>query len=128
MKSPREARKTARSLFRGCLADGKLDASRVRAVTDVLAAEKPRGYLAILQTFARLVRLEMERRHSVIESAVPLTGKEMEDLRAEITRTHGDDITFETAIRPDLIGGLRVRVGSDVWDGSVRARIAALPA
>ncbi len=128
MKSPREARKTARSLFRGCMADGKLDASRVRAVTDALAAEKPRGYLAILQMFARLVRLEMGRRHSVIESAVPLTGKEMEDLRAEITRTHGDDITFETAIRPDLIGGLRVRVGSDVWDGSVRARIAALPA
>ncbi len=118
----------ARSLFRECMPGGKLDASRVHAVTDVLAAEKPRGYLAVLQMFARLVRLEMERRHSVIESAVPLTGKEMEDLRAEITRTHGDDITFETAVRPDLIGGLRVRVGSDVWDGSVRARIAALPA
>lgn len=128
MTSPREARKTARSLFRACLADGRLDASRVRAVTDTLAAEKPRGYLAILQVFARLVRLELERRHAVIESAAPLTESEMNNLRADLTRTHGDDLTFDTAVRPELIGGLRVRVGSDVWDGSVRARLEALPA
>ena len=128
MTSPREARKTARSLFRGCLADGRLDAARVRAVTDALASEKPRGYLAILQSFARLVRLELERRHVVIESAAPLTESEMNNLRADIIRTHGSDLTFDTAVRPELIGGLRVRVGSDVWDGSVRARLEALPA
>jgi F-type H+-transporting ATPase subunit delta len=127
MRSPREARKTARSLFRGCLADGRLDASRVRAVTEVVATDKPRGYLAILQVFSRLVRLELERRHAVIESAAPLTESEMKEVRAEITRAHGDDLTFDTAVRPDLIGGLRVRVGSDVWDGSVRARLEALP-
>jgi F-type H+-transporting ATPase subunit delta len=128
MKSPREARKSARSLFRACLSGGKLDASRVRAVTDALASEKPRGYLAILQVFARLVRLELGRRHVVIESAAPLTESEMNNLRADLTRTHGDDLTFDTAVRPELIGGLRVRVGSDVWDGSVRARLEALPA
>ena len=128
MKSPREARKSARSLFRSCMSDGKLDASRVRAVTDTLASEKPRGYLAILQSFSRLVRLELERRHVVIESAAPLTESEMTKLRADINRTHGDDLTFDTAVRPELIGGLRVRVGSDVWDGSVRARLEALPA
>ncbi len=127
MRSPREARKTARSLFRGCLTDGKLDASRVRAVTEVVATDKPRGYLSILQVFSRLVRLELERRHAVIESAAPLTESEMKEVRAEITRAHGGDLTFDTAVRPDLIGGLRVRVGSDVWDGSVRARLEALP-
>jgi len=127
MTSPREARKSARSLFRSCMVDGKLDASRVRAVTDTLAAEKPRGYLAVLQSFSRLVRLELERRHAVIESAAPLAETEMTKLRADITRTHGDDLTFDTVVRPELIGGLRIRVGSDVWDGSVRARLEALP-
>jgi F-type H+-transporting ATPase subunit delta len=128
MKSPREARKSARSLFRSCLVDGKLDASRVRAVTDALADGKPRGYLAVLQTFARLVRLELERRHVVIESAAPLSDAELTQVRTEIVRTHGADLTFDAAVRPDLIGGLRIRVGSDVWDGSVRARLEALPA
>jgi len=127
MRSPREARKTARSLFRGCLTGGRLDASRVRAVTEVVATDQPRGYLGILQVFSRLVRLELERRHAVIESAAPLSESAMQEVREEITRTHGDDLTFEAAVRPDLIGGLRVRVGSDVWDGSVRARLEALP-
>jgi F-type H+-transporting ATPase subunit delta len=68
------------------------------------------------------------RRHVVIESAAPLSESEMTKLRADIIGTHGDDLTFETAVRPDLIGGLRVRVGSDVWDGSVRARLEGLPA
>ncbi len=128
MKSSREARKSARSLFRGCMADGSLDAARVRAVADALAAEKPRGYLAVLQTFVRLVRLELERRHAVVESAEPLAESELSALRDQIMRTHGSDITFASAVRPELIGGLRVRVGSDVWDGSVRARLEALPA
>lgn len=128
MKSSREARKSARSLFRSCLTEGRLDQARVRTITDLLASEKPRGYLAILQLFARLVRLELNRRHAVIESAAPLTESAMTALREEITRTHGKDLTFASEIRPELIGGLRVRVGSDVWDGSILARLAALPA
>ena len=127
MKSPREARKNARSLFRSCLPAGQLDAARVRAVTDALATEKPRGYLAILQAFSRLVRLELGRRHVVIESATPLTETEVQTLRTDLLHTHGADLTFDVAVRPDLIGGLRIRVGSDVWDGSVRGRLAALP-
>ncbi len=128
MKSSREARKSARSLFRSCLTDGRLDHARVRAIADTLASEKPRGCLAILQIFARLVRLELNRRHAVIESAAPLAESEMSALREEIARTHGNDLTFASAIRPELIGGMRVRVGSDVWDGSIRARLEALPA
>jgi hypothetical protein len=116
MKSPREARKNARSLFRSCLPDGKLDATRVRAVTDALASEKPRGSLAILQSFLRLVRLELGRRHVVIESAAPLTESEMTKLRADIIRTHGDDLTFDTAMR---------FLNEDPWDRlrQLRARV-----
>jgi F-type H+-transporting ATPase subunit delta len=128
MKSSREARKNARSLFRACLADGVLDPARVRTVADTIAADKPRGHLAILSSLARLVRLELQRRHVVIESAAALTDSEMSALRTDLVRTHGSDLTFATAVSPELIGGLRVRVGSDVWDGSVRARLAALPA
>lgn len=118
----------ARSLFRECTPGGTLDQERARAVTDVLAREKPRGYLAVMQVFARLVRLELARRHAVIESAEPLAESELSAVRDQITRTHGTDLTFASAVRPELIGGLRVRVGSDVWDGSVHARLAALTA
>jgi F-type H+-transporting ATPase subunit delta len=80
-----------------------------------------------MHAFSRFVRLELQRRHAVVESALPLSESEMNEVRSEITRLHGRDLTFETNIRPDLIGGLRIRVGSDVWDGTVRARLEALP-
>jgi F0F1-type ATP synthase delta subunit len=35
-------------------------------------------------------------------------------------------MTAEFAEDPDLIGGIRVRVANDVYDGSVKARLAAL--
>lgn len=123
----RESKKSARSLFRGCFTDGVLDSGRVRAVVDGLAEQKPRGFLGIMHAFSRFVRLELQRRHAVIESAAPLSEAEFNEVRSEISRTHGNDLTFASNVRPDLIGGLRIRVGSDVWDGSVRARLEALP-
>ncbi len=127
MKTSRENAKAARSLFRACFVNGVLDPARVRTVTTEVAAGRPRGHLGILQALARLVRLELARRHAVIESAAPLSDAELTALRRDLIRKHGEDLTFATSVRPDLIGGLRVRVGSDVWDGSIRARLAALP-
>ena len=72
MKISREARRMARELFRFSLVDGRLDASRVSDVSERLVAEKPRAYLQILKELSRLVRLELDRRHAIIESASPL--------------------------------------------------------
>ena len=47
-------------------------------------------------------------------------------VQANLARRHGAGLKFNFADRPALIGGLRVRVGSDVYDGSVRAGLEAL--
>jgi len=39
---------------------------------------------------------------------------------------YGDDVTSEFKVVPDLLGGMRVRVGSDIWDGSVKTRLDQL--
>jgi F-type H+-transporting ATPase subunit delta len=53
-----------------------------------------------------------------------------EDLRASVqtglARTYGPGISTSFAHNPELIGGMRIKVGSDVYDGSVRARLAEL--
>lgn len=118
--------RAARRLYRACLVDGQLDEARVRQVARRLAASKRRGSLAMLASLRRLVKLDRERSRAVVETAAELSDDLREQVRASLARRYGSGVatTFET--NPDLIGGMRIRVGSDVYDGSVRARLAAI--
>ena len=126
MKISKEARRFARELFQASLVNSRLDAKSVAEYADRLIAEKPRSYVQILREFTRLVRLELERRHAVIESAQPLDTAETERIRQELLPRFGSDVTFEFRSNPSLLGGLRVQIGSDVWDGSVANRLHLL--
>jgi F-type H+-transporting ATPase subunit delta len=126
MKLSKEARKAAKSLFLGCIADGKLNDEKVRTVVKELAARKPRHYLEILEGFQRYVRLELAKRHAIVESATNLERDTRDQLRKALKAKYGNDITTEFEVTPELIGGLRIRIGSDVWDNSVQDRIARL--
>jgi len=126
MKITKEARRFARELFTLSLTNGRLDAGKVSGLSDQLVAEKPRGYGAILREYARLVRLELERRHATIESAVALDDAHTASLRNELSMRFGDDLTIEFRTNPGLLGGLRIQVGSDVWDGTVFNRLHLL--
>ena len=126
MKISKQARRTAKELFRACLLDGLLVEDRVRAVVQELIAKKPRNYLAVVSQFQRLVRLDLQRRTARVESAGPLTPELQSSVRDNLTRLYGRGLNISFGQNPELIGGLRVRVGSDVYDGSVQARLAAL--
>jgi F-type H+-transporting ATPase subunit delta len=128
MKQSRKARRAARQLFHLCLVDGMLDDGRVRQVARRVADSKRRGALPILSGFQRLVRLERDRHTAVVQSATPLAASLRESVHSDLTRVYGRGL--ETSFGEDaaLIGGMRIKVGSDVYDGSVRARLAALKA
>ena len=125
MKISREARRMARELFGFSLVNGRLDANRVSEISQRLVTEKPRGYLQALKELSRLVRLELERRHAIIESAMPLDETSTANIANTLRSKFGSDITIEFRTAPDLLAGLRIKLGSDVWDGSVNNRLIA---
>lgn len=126
MKISKPARREARQLFRSCLTDGVLDENRARQVVQLLAQQKPRGYLGILGQFQRLVRLDAANRASRVESAAPLGTEFQSALESDLKRIYGEGLSFTFSQRPELLGGLRIQVGRDVYDGSVLARLTAL--
>ena len=126
MKIRKQERHDAKQLFRGCLVNGVLDEGRVRGAVQALIARKPRGYLGILEHFKRLVQLEIQRYTGTVESAVPLPEDLRQSVQANLARHYGRNLHLQFRQTAALLGGLRVRVGSDVFDGSVRARLAAL--
>ena len=126
MKSNREIQRQARQLFRACLVDGRLDDDRLRQEVATLKQAKPRGVVAVLATLHRLVRLEKQRHHAVVESATPADAALQDRIVADLRARFGPDVTAEFRTSPGLIGGLRIRLGSDVLDGSVKARLDQL--
>jgi len=126
MKTTRQIKREAKRLFRLCLVNGMLDEGRTRQVVQRVIDEKRRGGVALLSHIQRLVKLDSARHTAEVESAMPLPADLRERIQAGLARTYGPGISASFAHNPELIGGVRIKVGSDVYDGSVRARLAAL--
>ena len=128
MKISKEARRTARQLFRLSLVNGKLDESRIRDVVQKVVTSKPRGHHAILHSLLKQVRSEVENQRAMVESASPLDAAMQANLKASLSKKYNRDLSLEFNVKPELLGGIRVKVGSDVCDGTVKARLESLKA
>ena len=126
MKTTKQTKREAKRLFRWCLVNGLLDEGRTRQVVQRMIESKRRGDLALLSHFRRLVKLEYARHTAEVESAVPVPADLRASIQAGLARVYGPGISASFTHTPELIGGMRIKIGSDVYDGSVRARLAEL--
>ena len=126
MKLTKQSKRDAKSLFRATFSNGVMDEGKVRSVVRLVLEKKPRGYLAVLEHIQRLVKLEQDRRSARVESAVALSPERQAAVGLSLERVYGRGLNVVFAQNPALVGGLRVRVGSDVYDGSIAARLNQL--
>lgn len=126
MKITKRAKREAQQLYRFCLVNGLLDENRVREVVQRVIATNKRDCPPILAHFLRLVKLDCAQHTATIESATPLPADLQTVVQTELTHRYGPGLTTEFAERPELIGGMRIQVGCDVYDGSVRGGLEAL--
>ena len=126
MKISKQAQREAKALFRTCLVQGVPDEHRVRHAVQSLVDKKPRGYFAIAHYFHKLLELDMVRRTARVESAIPLAADQQNSVRQNLARLYGPGLNISFILNPALIGGLRIQVGSDVYDGSVRGKLNQL--
>ena len=126
MKINKEIRQLSRKMLRASFTDGQLDPGRVASLVDSLIAQKPRNYIGVLKNYRRLLRLELEKRQATIETASEVDPTIRSEIMANLKTKYGNDLATEFHVDPQLLGGMRIRVGSDVWDGSVRNRLERL--
>jgi F-type H+-transporting ATPase subunit delta len=76
--------------------------------------------------FDRLVRDHLNVALATATSAVPLTAKETKELTTSLEARTGKKIELKTETDPALLGGILVRIGDTVYDGSVRGKLDRL--
>jgi len=126
MKIDRQSRQVAKKYFLACRnPDGSMNESAVREIVSLVADQKPRGYLGILTHLQRLIELALEENTVRVESAAPLPDRGA-SVFADLEQRYGKASRTVYEENPALIGGLRIRRGNNIWDGSVSGRLSRL--
>jgi F-type H+-transporting ATPase subunit delta len=126
MKINKEIRQLSRKMLQASFTDGQLDPGRISSLIDSVIAKKPRNYIDVLKHYRRLLRLEIEKRQATVETASEVDPAIRSEIVANLKSKYGDDLSTQFQVDPQLLGGMRIRVGNDVWDGSVRNRLERL--
>jgi F-type H+-transporting ATPase subunit delta len=126
MRTKAQIKRVAKQLYRLCLADGLLDQRRVHQAVQLVIDSRRRDSMELLSHFQRLVRLDCEAHTANVETAVPLPADLKAGVQARLKDLYGPGIDARFALKPALIGGMRIKVGSDLFDGSVRSELELL--
>jgi F-type H+-transporting ATPase subunit delta len=126
MKLNKEIRQLSRKMLQASFTDGQLDPGRISSLVDSLITQKRRNYIDVLKNYRRLLRLELEKRHATVETSSEVDPALRSEIVANLKSKYSNDLSAEFHVDPRLLGGMRVRVGNDVWDGSVRNRLERL--
>ena len=119
----RSAEPERRAALARSLLEGKVHPATLRLVER--AATAPRGR-SLSASLAQLGRLAARRRQmlvaSVTAASVP-TAAQLERLTGLLERAYGRSVQLNISVDPEVIGGLRIQVGSEVVDSTLLARL-----
>jgi F-type H+-transporting ATPase subunit delta len=104
----------------------KLDATTAKFL-GVLAENRRLGQLGpAIRAFRQLAAAHRGETNAEITSAYPLSNDQVAALKQQLRQRLGRDVAVDLAVDPALLGGLVVRIGSQMIDSSIRTRLNSL--
>jgi F-type H+-transporting ATPase subunit delta len=126
MRGDKKTKQLARQLFKLSLADGAVSPEKVTGVLGYIEKTAPRHPLALLKLYHRAIALELAKSRAVVEHAGPLADGTLKLIEGAMTQKYSRPVTATAQPNPKLLAGLRIRVGSDVYESTVAGQLAAL--
>ena len=124
----KQVQQLARQYFKLSLANGALSPEHVAGVLAHIEKHRPPQMLAVLKAYQRLVANEVARGQAVVEHAGPITPAVLAHITEAMTKKYGRPVTGFSLPNDDLLAGMRIRVGDDVYESSVAGQLATLAA
>ncbi|WP_158843403.1 F0F1 ATP synthase subunit delta [Saccharothrix deserti] len=108
------------------LVAGKVDETTKTLVDQLVREPRGLGVVNGLSDLASLAAKRRERSVAYVRSAVELDAAQQDRLEATLTRIYSRPIALHVEVDPTLRGGLLIKIGDEVIDGSVAGRLASL--
>jgi F-type H+-transporting ATPase subunit delta len=105
------------------LLDGKARPTTIRLAKLALTGFGGRSFSASLARLVELTAARRDRTVAYVTSAIPLTEADETRLGTELARRYGRQVSVRVTVDPEILGGLSVQIGSDLYDGTVLRRL-----
>ncbi len=102
----------------------KVTPEALRLITEAAVNPLGRSLDVSLDEYARLAARRRERLVAEVHVAVPLTDRQRGRLAAALGTAYGHQVHLNVVLDPKVTGGMTVRIGDDLIDGSVATRLA----
>ena len=126
MRADKKTKLLAKQLFKLSVVNGAVSPEQVTGVLGYIEKHAPRQSLALLQLYHRAISTELAKASAGVEHAGPVSDAALQSIAAAMTRKYSRPVTASAKANPKLLAGLRVRVGSDVYESTVAGQLANL--
>ena len=126
MRADKKTKALAKQLFKLSVVNGTVSPEQVTGVLGYIEKNVPRHGLAVLQLYHRAIATELAKSEAVVEHAGPIGDTTLKSIEAAMAKKYSRPVTATAKPNPKLLAGLRIRIGSDVYESSVAGQLAAL--
>jgi F-type H+-transporting ATPase subunit delta len=126
MRADKKTKLLAKQLFKLSVVNGAVSPEQVTGVLGYIEKNAPRQSLALLQLYHRAIAAELAKSSAVVEHAGPVSEATLQSIAAAMTKKYSRPVAASAKANPKLLAGLRVRVGSDVYESTVAGQLATL--
>jgi F-type H+-transporting ATPase subunit delta len=126
MAADKQTKLLAKQLFKLSVVNGVVSPEQVAGVLGWVEKTSPRRPVALLKAYHHRIALELAKSRAEVEHAGPVTDATLKQIEAAMTKRYARPVTASAQPNARLLAGLRVRVGSDVYESSVAAQLASL--
>lgn len=123
IKDSGEAARSAKTALLRRLLGGRVHQVTERLVVRLVEHPRGRSLDGGLDALSTLAAARRGRSVAVVTSAVPLSTAQRQRLGDALTRMYGRAIQLNLDVDPDVLGGISVRVGSEVINGTIAERL-----
>jgi len=126
MRADKKTKALAKQLFKLSVVNGAVSPEQVTGVLGYIEKNSARNSLGLLKLYHRAIATELAKSSAIVEHAGPITDATLQSIAGAMSQKYKRVVTATAQPNPQLLAGLRVRIGSDVYESTVAGQLAAL--